>query len=120
MNGPNEMTYGQRVRDAVMIKDTGTVKIEIKFPRPLFSRFAKWSLDNADDCFWLAIDKLLNDYEQKINIDNELRLLMDRDDLIATELRRVTERLDQLESKPETKPILKTFGRRAAEQVKGE
>ena len=80
------MKYSDRVKEAI----TETNKeLIISMPRPLFKRFKRWAYANANDCWWLAIDKLLSQAETQQDFDTQVRMLSDRDDFIMKELARV-------------------------------
>lgn len=78
-----EETFRERVREKVT--SIPNKEIMITFPRPVFKRFSHWAFVNANDCFWLAIDKLLNHYEQH-QLGDTVQMLMDRDEVLMREL----------------------------------
>lgn len=109
-----ETTFADKVRESVFKKESkDNVIIQLSFPRPVFTRFHKWAETNADNCYWLAIDKLLIADENKINFNNEISLLIDKDDILAMEIARVQAELDEFKgSLAEKKREFKTFGKK--------
>lgn len=103
-----EKSFGSKINDA--IRKDNEREIIIKFPTPTYRRFRLWAKDNASDCYWLAIDKLLNAYEQESYVDNEFRALMDRDDMIAHELKRVSDELEGMKQVAVAPKVRRTFG----------
>ena len=102
-----EMKYSDRVKEAI----TETNKeIVISIPRPLFKRFKRWAYANANDCWWLAIDKLLTEAETKQDFNTQVRMLMDRDDMIIREVEFIKQAMVALSEVEET-PKKRTFGK---------
>lgn len=113
MEDNEEKRFSDKVKEAVFKKENpNNVVISISFPRDVFNRFSKWALENADDCYWLAIDRLLVNFEEKINFNNEIGLLIDKDDLLAVELGRLGEEVEKLKNVPVAPKEFKTFGKK--------
>jgi hypothetical protein len=115
--GNEENSYREKVMSAVGSRVPNRV-IPISFPPKTFKRFNAWALDNASNCYWLAIDKLIDSYESKLDYKTDVRLLSDRDDFLLMEVERLSAELDALKndgSKPREK---RTFGTKVNEDVK--
>lgn len=114
----SEPTFGDRVKTAIS-KKSNTKSIPINFPRKTYKRFASWSEENANNCYWLAIDRLLDIYEQRFDYAAELDILAKRDESLAEEIVRLNNRLDELMNSLSA-PIKekKHFGKK--EDLKGE
>lgn len=94
-NGSEDMTFRDKVLSKVR-DDSPNRTLPITFPRKVFKRFNRWAFENASDCYWLAIEKLLDNYERRLNLFHELKLLADRDDVLASELQRLNAEFAEL------------------------
>jgi len=110
------MNFGKKVMDAVSTKNGSQREIIITFPTPVFRRFSEWAFNNSANCYWLAIEELLNNYENKIDVGTQVRMLVDRDDMIAMRIKEIENKLDALLTVKES-PERRGFGKK---QVKGE
>jgi hypothetical protein len=110
-----QSSFRDRVMDAVGNKNTVPNKtVPISFPKKTFSRFSAWALDNANDCYWLAIEKLLDTYENKEFLQNQLEVLGARDEVFMGEIARLEAEIMKLKTPevPTEKP--KHFGKKEA------
>jgi hypothetical protein len=113
MEDNDEKRFSDKVKEAVFKKENpNNVVIGITFPRDVFNRFNQWAVENADNCYWLAIDRLLVNYGEKINFNNEIGLLIDKDDILAVELGRLGEEINGLKNIQATPKEIKTFGKK--------
>jgi hypothetical protein len=99
-------TYGDRVKEAISLN----VEKTIKFPKPVFQKFDAWAKANANDCYWLAIEKLVMEYDKRVEYEDNFRVLIERDDFLISQIKELQDRLAVLETKP--KETFKTFGRK--------
>ena len=118
MTEHSEKSYGDKIN--VAIRKDNEREITIKFPTNTYKRFRTWADNNTSGCYWLAVDKLLNAYEQEQYVDNEFRSLMDRDDMIAHELKRVSDELELIKQVSAAPKVRRTFGRKDIVETKGE
>ena len=106
-----EKRFSEKVKEAISPVKEPNVVIPISFPSVSYKRFRKWAAVNASNCFWLAIDKLLDADEQKLDLGHEFRMLADRDEVLLNEIVRLEEKFEALKSVPA--PIKKRgFGRK--------
>lgn len=110
MKEDTEKGYGERIKETITQK-TPTKTIPISFPRKSFRDFSRWAYEHANDCYWLAIEKLMDAYETKVHLQHELRLLADRDDILLTYINELNEKLDAATAQP-TKTERKHFGKK--------
>lgn len=114
----NEKTFSERVKEQIT-QVTPNKEVLVKFPRSTFKRFDSWSFENASGCYWLAIEKLMDNYDNKILWDTEMKILSDRDDIIMSEIGRLQAEMDvlknELNNKPKISTVRKHFGEKNVE-----
>ena len=91
--------FSDKVKEGIQVKS-----VKIKFPSKLFDRFDSFAKIEADDCYWLAIDKLLNAYENKEEVNVRLEGIEKRILMIEESVSQ-----PQIETKTESKK--KHFGK---------
>ena len=99
-------TFGEKVRKDISY----TREIPIKFPLDVYKEFSEYSKEEAGNCYWLGIKKLL---EEKKNHDRYLQLI-DRVEELENTLASLLS--SQNNSDEENKMEIKTFGKK--EKVK--
>ncbi len=124
------MTKYQKSLFAPFYKVKEEVKeIPIKFPRQVLRDFNKWSYDNANDCYWLAIEKLmlfyetektkeklLDIYKDQAAFDSKIQELYERDGVLLTQIEVMRQELLDLKGKQDNvlkkeNPIKRGFGK---------
>ncbi len=105
-----DRSYGEKVRDA--LEKEPSREIKISFPKKVYKEFSEYAKDNSGDCYWLAIKELMESKKNKVDITNQVSLLKDRDDMIAMELKRLRDELEQFKATPIEEPVRSAFGRK--------
>ena len=103
-----EQTFAERVRENI-VHDSR--EYTIKVPKNVYDKFKSWAYKNADNCYWLAIDKLLIEWEANNKVEWDLQVLVDRDAILAEQINLLQERVAKLE-KEEPKTSTATIKRR--------
>lgn len=124
-----ETTFRERVQEAYKPKED-IKEIPIKFPRQVLRDFNRWSYDNANDCYWLAIEKLMIFYEteqtkQKLLdiykehgvFDGKVQDLYARDDVLITQIEILRQEIDSLKAKQDNVIKKETPNRRGFGKV---
>ena len=109
MEGNEEQSFGEKVMDAVS-QQSATKEVVIRFPRRTFKKFDKWAFDNGADCYWLAIEKLMDSYDNQQFIEAQVRMLSERDDFLLGEISLLHEEINKLKGTPAA-PKKRTFGK---------
>ena len=98
----NDKTFREKVLESV--SDTPVRVVPISFPKKTYKRFAKWSEENAGNCYWLAFEKLL-DKEEFVSKE-ELGMILNE---LYAKISDLENKLQTKENEPKT---VKTFGRK--------
>lgn len=73
--------FGEIIKEQIT-KETQPLEIAIKFPKDVYSKLKKYSKEKANNCFWLAIERLIENEERFGYDENKFKMLMDRDEYI--------------------------------------
>ena len=109
----NEQTeFGNFIKEKIMNKT-----VSITFPIPVLTRLQEFSKQKTNDCYWLAIDTLLDRSNISEQIDIKTVLLMDRDihlqeqiTKLRTELNSLYKLVNDIVEQPKTMSKKKYFG----------
>jgi len=96
-------------------------RIPITFPIEVFDVFDDFSKAKANHCYWLAIKLLLEEYKKQEVMDSKTMLLIERDNQLASELTKLTQRIEDIEENllPK-KNEKKHFGKKEKEDKENE
>lgn len=114
----------KRFKDIVMEKiSVGESKrVPITFPKDVFLEFDDFSKSKANHCYWLAIKNLLEEYKRQEIMDSKTLMLIERDNQLASEITKLTQRIEDIEesSLPKEKEERKHFGKKEKEVKENE
>jgi len=111
-----EKTYGEKIRENI----SKTRMVTISFPINVLERFQGFAKENANDCYWLAIQYLLDKSDIGVQLDAKTILLMTSDEHLQEQLNRQQEQInavykildDMSINDKEDKTTKKYYGRR--------
>lgn len=90
-------SYGDKVKEKINYQK----KVSITFPEKVFGKLDKFAKGKANDCYWLAIDILLNKYEEVETKDLNTIMLMNRDEQLKQAIVELDARIRNIEGPKE-------------------
>ena len=82
-------TFGEQIKEKI----TKTRMVSFSFPINVLERFQIFAKENANDCYWLAIQYLLDKSDIGIQLDAKTVLLMNSDENLQEQINRQGEQI---------------------------
>lgn len=105
----DETSLRDKVLDNVSV-DGYQRTVPISFPTKVYKRFRTWSDENANGCYWLAIEKLLDNYDKNSGLD--LTDINDKVDFLTEVVANLEKELIVLRNEKNNPKELRSFGRK--------
>jgi len=117
MKEKEEKEYNYQTRefsDKVKNKINYQKVVNIKFPFKVYEKFKNFSVEHSSDCYWLAFEKLLDNYERDKFLEPKIIMLMQRDEDLKKVIQILESRIIKLENlekeSKSNKSVRKHFG----------
>ena len=106
-----EKRFSEKVMESIKAKDNNRV-IPVTFPKPVYNRFKAFAFEEATNCYWLAIEKLMDKYE----VSSEINSLIDQHMLLVNQVAVLEKELQELKNGKSSKDEFKTFGKKVEKE----
>ncbi len=100
--------FKEKVLDSIS-SDNHQREVLITFPNKVYKRFRNWSRVNASDCYWLAIEKLMDTHDNmgKVHLDE----INDKVDFLTQVVANLEQEIIVLKEEKNKPKERKSFGR---------
>jgi len=107
MEGNDEKCFTEQVKSKINYQR----KVLISFPHKVYDKFSNFAKEYANDCYWLAFEKVIDDWERNKVKEPQIIMLMQRDEDLKNMIVSLDGRLSEIETpREEVKKIKKRFG----------